>query len=247
VKIEAPNGQEIRSVDEWRTHAPPKKGDAHWKDGKSAKELAKAWFRSGALACPDELLSALRAHELTAELVLDQGWPERVTALDVFPGESRNHDLLLRGRSGQRSVVVGLEAKAGESFGPLIGEYLKSRPAASNVPNRIDGLRKALFGETGPPGFSELRYQLVHGCAATLIEARQLDAQVAVFVVYEFQAPAAVEARNARDWKAFLDAMSATGQRPSATGLSGPYRVPGGGRVPGDIPLLLGKVKARVG
>ena len=34
-------GKQINSVDDWYKYAPPMKKDIHWKDGKSAKELAK--------------------------------------------------------------------------------------------------------------------------------------------------------------------------------------------------------------
>jgi len=47
VRIEGPNGRAILSVEDWRTYAPPKRGDVQWKDGRSAMELAKAWFGGG--------------------------------------------------------------------------------------------------------------------------------------------------------------------------------------------------------
>lgn len=34
---------EITSVESWRPHAAPRGGDRHWVDGRSVKELAKAW------------------------------------------------------------------------------------------------------------------------------------------------------------------------------------------------------------
>ena len=73
VRIEGPNGRAILSVEDWRTYAPPKRGDVQWKDGRSAMELAKAWFRGGVLAAPEELLTALRMHDLTRDLVLERG------------------------------------------------------------------------------------------------------------------------------------------------------------------------------
>lgn len=33
--------QSINSLDEWFQYAPPAKGENHWKDGRSAKELEK--------------------------------------------------------------------------------------------------------------------------------------------------------------------------------------------------------------
>ena len=44
------NGHNIHSVDDWLRFAPPEKGESHWKDGRSAKELAKAWFPTAGIA-----------------------------------------------------------------------------------------------------------------------------------------------------------------------------------------------------
>jgi hypothetical protein len=43
----AKSGNEINSVEDWFRCAPPKMGKLHWKDGRSAKELAQSWFRLG--------------------------------------------------------------------------------------------------------------------------------------------------------------------------------------------------------
>jgi hypothetical protein len=67
------------SSEEFERTPLPKKGDEHWVDGRSAKELAKAWFRGGTLTVPEELLAALHSHDLTRNLVLERGWAEKVT------------------------------------------------------------------------------------------------------------------------------------------------------------------------
>ena len=54
---------EIRSVDDWFLCAPPKEGEKHWKDGRSAKELAKRWFPcKDDPQIPNELLKLLNSH-----------------------------------------------------------------------------------------------------------------------------------------------------------------------------------------
>jgi len=53
--IQSSDGKPIRSIDDWFNLAPPKKGRKQWKDGRSAKELAKAWFRTGRAKVPEEL------------------------------------------------------------------------------------------------------------------------------------------------------------------------------------------------
>src|SRR2546421_166990 len=41
--ISGPGGR-IATLDEWLEKAPPKRGEAQWRDGRSAKELARAWL-----------------------------------------------------------------------------------------------------------------------------------------------------------------------------------------------------------
>src|SRR5688500_11897028 len=88
-------GTEICSLDDWATHAAPKGKDAHWEDGKSAKELARAWCQQGAPRPPDEFMALLRGHPLFASVTLDEGFPEHRTSFDHYPGEPRNADLNL--------------------------------------------------------------------------------------------------------------------------------------------------------
>jgi hypothetical protein len=47
--IESRVGKEIRSAEDWFRGAPPKRGKRQRRDGRSAKEFAKAWCRDRAL------------------------------------------------------------------------------------------------------------------------------------------------------------------------------------------------------
>jgi hypothetical protein len=38
---------EILSVEDWFAHARPAAGARHWKDGRSAKEMARLWLGTG--------------------------------------------------------------------------------------------------------------------------------------------------------------------------------------------------------
>ena len=58
------DGNEINSVEDWFSYAPPKGNERHWVDGRSAKELAKAFFRDGYMAkIPAELLRIFNAFQ----------------------------------------------------------------------------------------------------------------------------------------------------------------------------------------
>src|SRR5260221_14788458 len=107
-KLIGSGSSEIRSVEGWRKFAAPKGGDRQWVDGRSAKELAKAWCASGLVEAPAEFLRMLRSHELTRELSLLEGYPEWKTDLRGELRGPRNHDLLLIGKSAERRVVVGV-------------------------------------------------------------------------------------------------------------------------------------------
>jgi len=248
LRIEASDGTTIKSVDDWFKYAPPKRGEEHWKDGRSAKELAKAWFRDGFTRVPAELELLLRSHSLTDCLTVEKGIPEKKTPLDDFKGETRNTDLMLSGHTIDGLVVVGIEAKADEPFGNLIGEELeksKQNPA-SKVPERIDLLSRSIFGRPVDEEIAQLRYQLLHGVAAALIEAKEQNAGAAVFVVCEFLSDSVraenIE-RNASDFEKFIHALPECESADVRTGtLIGPIYVPGGEHVPRNVPLLIGKV-----
>ena len=57
--------QSIRSLEEWFQYAPPAKGDKHWKDGRSAKELAKAWISHNGPMMPVDLSDLLLSQAST--------------------------------------------------------------------------------------------------------------------------------------------------------------------------------------
>jgi hypothetical protein len=269
VRVLAPDGHHIATLAEWLDHAPPKSREAQWRDGRSAKELARAW--SGG-PVPDDLARFLKRHPATAGFEAEVAFAEHCTALDAF-GEPRNHDLVLVGTSGGARVVVGVEAKADEGFGTLtVGAYRERERAKnetraeagkriSRVPERIDHLCRALFGETlddaGPrrDDIAGLRYQLLTALAGTAIEARDRDADRGVLLVHEFvhpehtkQARLDANRRHLRRFLAALPGVHDSVMPPPDAGewLLGPIKLPGGGRVPGDVPMYVGKLRTEL-
>jgi hypothetical protein len=108
-------------INDWQNWTRPKQS-YHWKEGRSAMELARSWFRMETPQCPTELQSLLSTNARTANIQFDVGHPEFVTSLPER-GEGRNHDLMLKGHTGGEAVVVCVEAKVDEPFGAKIGEY----------------------------------------------------------------------------------------------------------------------------
>jgi hypothetical protein len=218
-------------------------GSKQWKDGRSAKELAKAFCAGDVPAVPTELRDLLASSDQLGNLQLVQAWPEHKIQLDSFFGETRNADLAAVGTGKTGIVAVTIEAKADESFGPTIAEEFRAASARSNVPHRITSLSKSVFGRQ-PSEVDDLRYQLLHGIAATLIFAQEQNAIAAVFIVFEFNGPSCSDhnlARNSADLDAFVLTLSPF-ESPIRVGqIAGPFLVPGDQRVPRNIPLFIGK------
>ncbi len=212
----------------------------------SAKECAQAWFRSGAPGVPAELVTLFQQHPLTDGLEITSVLPELETKLDTFPGKGRVHDVVALGDGPAGRMLVAIEAKVRETFGPTVGEAYAagSQRRGSNAPKRIEQLVRAVLGRDVEDA-RELRYQLVHAVAGTLIQARAEGAKLAVFVVHEFVRDDVVITDNHADLMAFLAALGGANASELPV-LSGPYHVSGGANVPGDVPLLIGKVTARL-
>jgi len=51
----AKNGVTIRTIEDWEKLAPPK-SKIHWKDGRSAKEVARAWLEVSDPELPPEIV-----------------------------------------------------------------------------------------------------------------------------------------------------------------------------------------------
>jgi hypothetical protein len=241
---------EIRSVEDWFRYAPPKMGELHWKDKRSAKELARCWFRNRAPNPPDELVELLDAKFATG-ITFDEAEPECVVELDNFAGEHRNCDLVVLCNAGAKRMVINIEAKADEPFGDVIGEYLDRKTGSrSNVPARIKQLSEALFGREPDEAIRKLRYQLLHAAAATLIEARDSRAEMGILLVHEFRSARLNRdklTQNTSDWGNFVHAFpELAAARIAENEILGPVSVRGGGRVPNSVPLYLGKLITEV-
>jgi hypothetical protein len=244
-------GHEIVTMEDWHKWAPPKKKDLHWKDDRSAKELARSWVGSPPPAPPGELRTLLEA-TFGSGIVFEEGKPECIIRLDEFKGEQRNCDLVILCTRESQRIVINIEAKADESFGDsTVGDYYdRTLKTKSNVPKRIKQISTALFGRQPDQGIRRLRYQLLHSAAAALIEAINQQADVAVFLVHEFHSPNLDPIKleqNMSDWVAFVRAFpalaTATVQKNQ---ILGPISVPGYSPERKPIPLYLGHLVTEV-
>lgn len=207
-----PNRMHVPTLgpDDWRRLlAEP---DKHWRVGYSAHALANAW--EGAGGFPDRVGKVLDASGVPTlsglELVL--GIPEHETPL---PGGARpsQSDLLVLARNDAGLVVIAVEGKAEESFGPLVAEWLVD---ASPGKQRRLGYLCGVLG-LNAASVAPLRYQLLHRTASALIEAARLHAPTALMLVHSFSPTGAWFG----DYAAFAQALGLESRRDSVS-LLGP-------------------------
>lgn len=244
--------QAIHTLADWFLYAPPAGGERHWKPGRSAMELARRWLAG----MPEEIERLLATSPAFREFRPEEARAEVKSPLDGFAGNTRNADLVVHGRCGDDRVLLDLEGKADEAFGPTIAdrlaraaEELRENPR-SQAAERVRLLCGAVFG-VEPEQVRSLRYQLLHGIAGALGQARLQRAPRVAFIVHEFQTRSTNPeylARNAGDLEAVVRRLggAAEAARLRAGELAGPVRVPGSEWIPADVDLYIGKAVARL-
>lgn len=244
--IRGRGGQIIRTVEEWFRHAPPAGGELHWREGRSAMELARRW-QPGRV--PEEVQRLLEGTKAFVGFVPESGSAECKTPLDGYGGNTRNHDLVVTGSVQGARVNLDIEGKADETFGQTIDKelvgaeaYLLKNPRSKKLA-RVRELCAAVFNRE-PAAVGGLRYQLLHAVAAALIRAREDGADRVAFIVHEFRSTGVREVQavaNAADLAAFVRALGGDAAPLAAGKMVGPLFVPGNTRVPADVALYIGK------
>lgn len=199
----------VKSTDEWRECAPPQNAKLHWQDYRSAKELAKSVFDNGTLVPLLESVLTRFDFPVPAEML---GYPEKATELPWGTRGNRKHDLLLEDED--KSLVIGIEAKADESFGDKVGNKRansrKNADGGENMSKRLDGILNFLFGNTLPENKETLMYQLLSATAGVVLEAKNkhVNKACAMFLVFisDKLDPKKLES-NEKAWKVFCNVM----------------------------------------
>lgn len=243
----------INNVEQWGLFAGPKK-KSQWKNGRSAKETAKAWLATGEPAIPEDLKSTLDSCKLTRDIVVEVANPELPIRFDSYSGEPRNADVAFTGISDSKTVAVTIESKADEPFGNKLkkelkeAEKTKEKKPKSNKLQRGKNLLASILGVEGeaPEDVLNLRYQLFTATAGTLAYAKESGADVAVLLVHVFQTSATDDKKlrsNDDDFNAFLDHLRSCQPEAGQCGqLAGPFHFPESDYISYSIPLYIGKV-----
>jgi hypothetical protein len=154
----------------------------HWKKGRSAMSTAACWEDSQP-HLPAEILSVLESGNDAAisELDLLVAIPE--WEVDLPGGERPSQtDVLAITRNSSGLVVLGVEAKVDEAFGPTIEQ--KKEKASEGQLTRISYLENELGRKE--PFEGEIRYQLLHRTVSALLTARAFHAPIAIMLVHSF-------------------------------------------------------------
>lgn len=207
------NGQQIRTVHDWQLLAGPTSPD-QWRDGYSAKELAKAWAPDDGTGAAAVVTPLLREAFNDPTLELTTGRPEHRTRFDDNPRGPRVHDLLLQATTASGPVVIGVEGKGCESFGLPLGEHLVAAAAneRSGTPARVRALVLGFFGGELDK-LSTVGYQLLSALAGTLVEAKKATAVSAIVLVHEFRFDHSDEAARKSNLAQFETFIGALGTR----------------------------------
>ena len=175
-------------------------------------ELARCW--SEADGFPSSFRQVLDGSEIGG-LTLIRGVVEQETQV---PGRGRPSctDLMVFAHSATgEQVVVGVEGKVDEAFGPRVGEWLNAGGTEEHRENRetrLAGLCDALGFV--PHDVHNLRYQLLHRAYASLETAREAGAQSAVLAIHSLED----RGPHGGNWEDFQEFVLELGCRDLAAG-----------------------------
>jgi len=163
-------GNLIKTIEEWKELfiGNPKK-NFHWKEGRSAYELANFMLNENG----EKILSNLISNVIGESLYFEKAIPELETRFDKY-GHGREHDLGLWGitKSG-KSVFIGIEAKVDEEFNYKVSEaYISAKTKElngekTNAPTRIEKILERGFYKIQKKHWN-LMYQLFYTLFGTL-------------------------------------------------------------------------------
>jgi len=173
----------IKDEFDWLKFAPPEKGEEQWKDGRSAKELAKFFTQHEGEKLPRKIADILKKYDIFDDDFCC--YPEHETKFDECGGKGRQHDLLMV----HKDIVVGIEAKADEPLGDTVEITVKNalkNTSKSRVPERADGLAKNIFGYNSWDEIKDFRYQLLTATAGLLQEAVNREINRALLLIITF-------------------------------------------------------------
>jgi len=169
---------EVKNLKDWQQLlADPEK---HWRKGYSAYELAYSWMSSPSLPTAVENVLSNSGFSEFKNLKVDIAYPERKTNLNDT-GRPSQTDLMVFANGANGKVVIGVEGKVDESFGPIVHKRYSKEGANRS---RLNFLCNQLGLSSDK--VEQVRYQLIHRSVATALEAKNYSAKIALMLVHSF-------------------------------------------------------------
>ncbi|MFX0199000.1 MAG: DUF6946 family protein [Candidatus Hodarchaeota archaeon] len=181
------------SPEDWRELlADP---ETHWRTGFSAKALAFCWEEAEGF--PPEVCRLLSESEIPSfkDIQLLLAIAEYQVPLPGGRRPSQNDIFVLAKAQGQL-IVIMVEGKVSESFGPTVGEWKASESKGRT--QRLKFIKEQLGLTQELP--LDIRYQLLHRTASAVIEAIRFNARSAAMLVHSFSE----DDQGFEDYRAFL-------------------------------------------
>jgi len=198
----------IDSLDKWFELCPPMKKEDHWKDYRSAKEMAKFWLNKDN---PEEFKRFIQ--KAIPDFTYDYIIPEFPSNFDSY-GSPRKHDLLIADKFSK--AIITVEGKAdepfgSEEFGKCLIETIKIKNLKNNSKafDRMINLYLNYFHSNGY--IFSIMYQLLYWFAGSLIDAIKEDTNNFIMVLQEFKSNNTNSekiCKNHNDFENFIEFIS---------------------------------------
>ena len=184
---EASPPRPITSLETWREYRWSQGSSrAMGRTSKRLRARARVVWRRDRSVGPEHVLVLSKTHPRLHGLELVEGYAELKTGLRGERGGERNHDLLLVGHTPTETVVIGIEAKADETFDKTVAERweearetIEEKKQPTNWPKRLARLSPAILGVEATtsegvlnPEIGGVAYQLLSALSGTLIKLR---------------------------------------------------------------------------
>ena len=175
-----------------------------WRSGYSAKELAECWERADGFPPEFKAMFAKSSNPALHELELLLAIPEYKVDLPGGTRPSQNDLFVLARAADGQLVVIMVEGKVAETFGPTLETWLME--CTPGKLERLEFLCKTLGLTKEPPPL--IRYQLLHRTVSAILTAGEFNAAYALMNVHSFSP----EHLWLEDYQAFIKLFGVSGE-----------------------------------
>jgi hypothetical protein len=199
-----------RGIGSWRERlASP---DTQWQRCYSAFETAVSWeYASTSSTGLPQPIAALFRDTIYENPVLQLAIAEH--KVDLPGGRAASQcDVWAVVKTSRGMLSLTVEAKAKEPFGDdILARWLVAGGTDESKSNRKTRWNYVQSHLPKSDSFLQVRYQILHRCAASVIEAKRLGFQHAAFIVQAFNTPE----ESFQNYAAFCQALRIPGKRGS--------------------------------